>query len=60
MNNKWIKFAILNCNLIKDYRDWCSLNCQHKFKIKIPKGYNKVKAVFQSEEDAAAFKLRWL
>ena len=55
MNNKWIRFTLPNTFSIDEIRKWCELNCKYKFKIKNPKG--DIKAIFQDESDALAFKL---
>jgi len=67
MNKKWIRITLPDNLKLKEVRAWCEENCRYKFRVRRPQSdkemsylWKKPYAIFQSEVDAVAFKMRWL
>lgn len=69
MNKEWFRLILPDGLAVVEAREWCEENCSGRFRVKQPKSkydgtwthlYRKASAMFQREDDAAAFKLRWL
>lgn len=66
MNKKWFRIRLTDGLKIKEVRDWCEENCYYSFRVRQPRRprigvlTKKPYAIFQSETDAMAFKMRWM